>query len=89
MNPSRYTAQTLVLLLAILVAHLFAQSAGIQYFYDDLGRLIRVVDQNGNVASYSYDPVGNILSITRSTIPVNNGLAILNFTPQSGALLRM
>ena len=59
-------------------------SAPVQYFYDDLGRLIRVVDQNGNVATYHYDAVGNLLSITRSTLPANNGLAILNFTPQSG-----
>jgi len=35
-------------------------SAPIQYFYDDLGRLTRVVDQSGNVATYTYDAVGNI-----------------------------
>ena len=61
-------------------------SAPVQYFYDDLGRLIKVVDQNGNTATYTYDAVGNLLSITRSTLPTNNGLAILNFTPQSGAV---
>src|ERR1700739_1490940 len=56
----------------------------VQYFYDDLGRLIRVVDQNGNFAIYSYDAVGNLLSIRRTTLPGNNGLAILSFAPQKG-----
>jgi YD repeat-containing protein len=56
----------------------------VQYFYDDLGRLSRVVDQNGNSAAYNYDAVGNLLSIARTTVPANNGLAILNFNPQQG-----
>ncbi len=84
MNRFRYVAKTMMMLVVILATSLMAQNAGIQYFYDDLGRLIRVVDQNGNVASYSYDAVGNILSISRSTLPANNGLTILNFAPQSG-----
>jgi len=28
--------------------------------------------------------VGNLLSITRAALPANNGLAIVNFTPQQG-----
>jgi YD repeat-containing protein len=56
----------------------------VQYFYDDLGRLTKVVDQNGNVATYRYDAVGNLLSITRTTLPANNGLAVVSFTPQQG-----
>jgi YD repeat-containing protein len=56
----------------------------VQYFYDDVGRLIRVVDGSGNVATYAYDAVGNLLSISRSSVPANNGLAILSFSPQSG-----
>src|SRR4029077_12462976 len=35
-------------------------------------------------ASYTYDAVGNLLSIARSSVPANNGLAILSFSPQSG-----
>jgi trimeric autotransporter adhesin len=59
-------------------------STPVQYFYDDVGRLIRVVDGSGNVATYAYDAVGNLLSIVRSSVPANNGLAILSFSPQSG-----
>jgi len=33
------------------------------YWYDDLGRLKRVMDQQGNIRTYNYDAVGNILSI--------------------------
>jgi YD repeat-containing protein len=73
-----------IILLCLVGMPLLGQSNDIQYFYDDIGRLIKAVDQNGNVATYSYDAVGNLLSIARSTLPANNGLAILNFTPQSG-----
>ena len=37
------------------------------YIYDDLGRLVQVIDGQGNVATYNYDAVGNLLSITRNT----------------------
>ena len=37
------------------------------YIYDDLGRLSQVIDGQRNVATYSYDAVGNLLSITRNT----------------------
>jgi YD repeat-containing protein len=75
----------LLVFLAGLVSTLSAQSnTPVQYFYDDLGRLAKVVDQNGNVATYNYDAVGNLLSITRATLPGGNGLAILSFMPQQG-----
>lgn len=61
-------------------------SSPVQYFYDDLGRLTKVVDQSGNLAVYHYDAVGNLLSITRSTLPANNGLSILSFAPQRGTI---
>jgi uncharacterized protein RhaS with RHS repeats len=43
----------------------FASSLGaqstspIQYVYDPLGRLTKVADPSGTVATYSYDAVGN------------------------------
>ena len=37
------------------------------YIYDDLGRLSQVIDGQGNVATYTYDAVGNLLWITCST----------------------
>lgn len=38
-----------------------------QYFYDELGRLVGVVDGQGNAAVYNYEDVGNLLSIRRFT----------------------
>ncbi len=38
-----------------------------QYIYDDLGRLSRVVDENGGYAAYEYDAVGNLISISNGT----------------------
>jgi len=39
-----------------------------QSFYDELGRLVRVIDGQGNVATWTYDAVGNILRIDRTTV---------------------
>ncbi len=38
-----------------------------QYIYDDLSRLSQVIDGSGNVVTYHYDAVGNLLSITHNT----------------------
>lgn len=52
-----------------LVAPIAAQpQENIEYIYDSLNRLVRVIDQNGEVATYVYDEVGNILRIERATI---------------------
>lgn len=53
----------------------------VNYIYDDLGRLVAVIDANGNAAEYSYDAVGNILSISRFTA---TQVSVINFTPESG-----
>ncbi len=55
-----------------------------QYFYDDLGRLAKVIDSSGNQITYSYDAVGNLVQITRGSAPGSGTLAITNFTPQQG-----
>jgi len=72
--PTHIMAQSarraLVALFALLLLGGFPQSAWpqqprIHYVYDDLGRLVGVVDQDGNAATYTYDAVGNILAIGR------------------------
>jgi YD repeat-containing protein len=42
-----------------------APQPSVFYVYDELNRLIGVIDQDGNTASYTYDAVGNILRIER------------------------
>ena len=37
----------------------------VHYVYDRLGRLVGVVDRQGHAATYTYDPVGNLLAINR------------------------
>jgi len=62
-----------------------AQGSGnISYVYDQLGRLLAVSDpsQTNGTAVYSYDAVGNLTGITRQSATT---LAILEFTPHSGA----
>jgi len=71
-----------VLLLCVLVpSNTVADQA--HYIYDDLGRLSQVIDGQGNVATYNYDAVGNLLSITRNTGGVG-APTITAFTPNSG-----
>src|SRR5580704_7033004 len=42
-----------------------AYGGDVKYVYDELGRLVQVIDvQSGNSATYHYDAVGNLLSIT-------------------------
>ncbi len=57
------------------------QGSGVKYVYDELGRLVAVVDATGNTAVYSYDLVGNVLSIARYG-PTD--VSIFEWTPNSG-----
>lgn len=77
-------AGLIFLLLVGLACPLWAQST-VQYAYDALGRLTTVVDPSGNVATYNYDAVGNLLSITTSTTSPS-ALAILGFSPTQGSV---
>ncbi|ULA64746.1 MAG: hypothetical protein LZF86_190039 [Nitrospira sp.] len=72
----------LMLTLSALLGALHADQA--QYIYDDLGRLSQVIDGQGHVAIYSYDAVGNLLSIARNTGGVG-APTITGLTPNSGA----
>jgi YD repeat-containing protein len=56
---------------------------GINYVYDESGRLVAVIDTSGEVAKYSYDAVGNLLSVTRTN---SSSLSILEITPDSGPI---
>lgn len=61
-----------------------AQASGqgpITYNYDELGRLVGVTDAAGNSAIYTYDAVGNILSVARHA-PTD--VTIIDFTPNGG-----
>ncbi len=56
-----------------------------QYFYDELGRLVGVVDSAGNAAVYVYDEVGNLLRIDRFTSGAT-GIGIFVVAPNSARL---
>ena len=73
--------RVLWVVLLTLVPCLVAAQASVQYVYDDLGRLIAVVDTNGDTAVYHYDAVGNVLAIDRLT---SSQVSIIAFSPQSG-----
>ena len=55
--------------------------SGIAYVYDQLGRLIAVTDPAGDTAIYSYDAVGNVLSISRYS---SSTLSLISFSPGTG-----
>jgi YD repeat-containing protein len=56
----------------------------ITYSYDQLGRLVGVVDSLNGAASYTYDAVGNVTSIGRQSI---SQVSLLSFSPISGTVL--
>ena len=55
-------------------------AADVRYVYDELGRLVAVIDTAGQTAIYNYDAVGNLLSITTQS---SSTVAILEFTPNN------
>lgn len=75
----------LCLLAAVLLNALpaAAQTSAIQYLYDDLGRLVAVVDSSGASAIYTYDAAGNLLAITRHSAGT---VAIAAFSPHAGPI---
>jgi RHS repeat-associated protein len=57
------------------------QSDPIAYAYDDAGRLRAVMDPSAGAAVYSYDAVGNLLSIDRRSATTTS---IIEFDPDGG-----
>lgn len=78
----RLVAYLLVICPLLLIpSSSFASDAN--YIYDDVGRLIKVVSETGDVATYNYDAVGNLLSIT--TTSSTDTVAIVDIDPWEGA----
>lgn len=83
MAISRVLSVLMCVLLLCVLTLMSAVADQAQYIYDDLGRLSQVIDGQGNVATYQYDAVGNLLSITRNTGGVG-APTITAFTPNTG-----
>ena len=61
-----------------------AAGAGIVFLYDDLGRLARVIREDGEAGSYHYDSVGNLTRITRES-GVSQTTAVTSTSQSTGA----
>lgn len=72
--------RTVLLLLAAFPNYSRAQGNTV-YIYDQLGRLVGVVDPSSQTARYFYDATGNILSVSRYS---SAQLSIIEFTPNAG-----
>jgi YD repeat-containing protein len=59
---------TIVLAAALLLWPSTTRAADVSYVYDEIGRLVRVIDADGKVATWTYDVVGNLLKIERTTV---------------------
>jgi YD repeat-containing protein len=75
--------RALLLFAALLAWSSAAAQTPIQYMYDELGRLIAVVDPNSDTAVYEYDAVGNVLSIDRYD---SADVSIISFSPNQGTV---
>src|SRR5207249_8814206 len=72
------------LLMLGLLSFASAQQPSIHYVYDRQSRLVAVVDQQGSVAAYVYDAVGNLLRIDRvDADSIAGSLAITLVSPRS------
>ncbi|MBI4589022.1 MAG: RHS repeat protein, partial [Candidatus Rokubacteria bacterium] len=80
------TAPALLLLLVLPSLLAVPPSwAGMVSLYDPLGRLVRVIDETGEAATYLYDPVGNILQIARQSGIPQSQTRLSSVVPFSGA----
>ncbi len=80
----RRVCRCLVVVALLLSSPLvFGQSGPIRYVYDELGRLVGVIAANGDAATYQYDAVGNLLSITRTA---STQVSVFEVTPDAGPI---
>jgi YD repeat-containing protein len=71
----------LVLLAGMFVLPTVAVAGQERYDYDALGRLVRVIDDQGRVTEYGYDAAGNILRVTRGAAGSAQAPTITSVTP--------
>jgi YD repeat-containing protein len=57
-------------------------SAQVTYIYDEVARLVGVVDPSSETAKYTYDAAGNLTSISRQG---SSQISIVEFSPNGGA----
>ncbi|MBI1896901.1 MAG: IPT/TIG domain-containing protein [Acidobacteria bacterium] len=55
--------------------------APVSYVYDELGRLTAVIDPSSDSAKYTYDAVGNLVSINRQSV---SQVSVLEVNPDRG-----
>lgn len=81
----RRSLYAIVASLAIALASFSAVSlaATIFYVYDELGRLVAEIDSAGDTTRYTYDPAGNLLSVTRDS---SAEFRVDDFSPSSGRI---
>ena len=77
------TIFVLALTCLLLVAGGGSARADVTYVYDELGRLVGVIDPSSDTAVYSYDAVGNLLGIARYA---SSTVSIIDFQPKSGPI---
>jgi len=73
----------LIAVAILFVPALPVVAAPVSYIYDDLGRLIAVIDEASETAIYEYDAVGNLLSISRQD---SDTVKIIDFRPKKGPI---
>jgi YD repeat-containing protein len=71
----------LALFLILALPESSRSQSGTVYVYDELGRLVGVVDPSSGAARYVYDAAGNIVSVSRYS---STQVSIIQFTPNSG-----
>jgi YD repeat-containing protein len=79
-GPAKASWKTVFYLILILAFEQGSRAQNTTYIYDELGRLVGVVNPTG-AAKYVYDATGNIISISRFS---STQVSIIEFTPKTG-----